>query len=72
MSQTISVCVPDDVKADLDRLTRREGVSRSEILRDALREHLFIRKFRALRTRMVPKAEARGIRTDQDVFDRVS
>ena len=72
MSQTISACVPDDVKADLDRLTERDGLSRSAVLRDALREYLFIRKFRALRAQMVPKAEARGIRTDQDVFDRVS
>ncbi len=72
MSQTIRVSVPDDVSADLDRLMKRDGVSRSAILRDALREYLFIRKFRGLRARMVPKAEARGIRIDQDVFDRVS
>jgi len=72
MGQTISVSVPDDVRADLDRVTKCEGLSRSAVLRDALREYLFIRKFRALRSRMVPKAEATGIRTDQDVFDRVS
>ena len=72
MSQTISVSVPDSMKADLDRLTQRDGMSRSEIVRDALREYLFIRKFRALRSRMVPAAEAQGIRTNQDVFDRVS
>jgi len=72
MSQTISVNVPDDMKAELDKLTKRDGVSRSAVLRDALREYLFIHRFRALRARMVPKAEARGIRTDQDVFDQVS
>lgn len=72
MSQSIRVSLPDEVKAELDKLTKREGISRAEVLRDALRDYLFIRRFRGLRARMVPKARARGIRTDDDVFGRVS
>ena len=37
-----------------------------------IKEYLFFRRFRLLRERMVPKAQARGIYTDQDVFERVS
>lgn len=38
----------------------------------ALERFFFLRQFRLLRERMIPKAQAQGIFTDQDVFDRVS
>jgi hypothetical protein len=31
----------------------------------------FFRRFRLLRERMIARAQAQGIYTDQDVFDRV-
>lgn len=49
-----------------------EGVSRSDLVRESLRDYLFVRQFRKLRKGMMAKASQRGIHTDQDVFDRVS
>lgn len=72
MRQTITVSIPRGIKALLDKVVSQEGVSRSDIVRDSLRDYLFIRRFRSLRKRMVPKAQAKGIYTDQDVFDKVS
>ncbi len=60
------------MKSELEKLSRAEGVSRSDIVRESLRDYLFIRRFRSMRKSMVSKASARGIYTDQDVFDRVS
>ena len=34
--------------------------------------HIFLRRFRSLRDRLASKAQQQGIRTDEDVFDRVS
>ena len=72
MRSTITISLPAEVRIELDRVSREEGVSRSDIVRESVRDYLFIRQFRALRKRMVPKAAQRGIHTDQDVFDRVS
>jgi metal-responsive CopG/Arc/MetJ family transcriptional regulator len=72
MRETITVSLPRKVRQELDRVARREGVSRSDVLRVALEEHLFVRRFRALRRKIMAAAQGRGIFTDEDVFDRVS
>ena len=72
MRHTITISLPEDLKRALDAVTADEATSRSDVIRASLRDYLFVRRFRALRTRMVSKARAQGIHTDQDVFDRVS
>lgn len=72
MRQTITVSIPEEIKNELDEVTAQEGLSRSDIVRESLRDYLFIRQFRSLRRRMVAKARTRGIYTDKDVFDNVS
>jgi metal-responsive CopG/Arc/MetJ family transcriptional regulator len=72
MSQTISITLADDVQIALDEVSRSEGVSRDELVSQAVKQHLFLRRFRSLRERMSAKAATQGIGTDQDVFDRVS
>ena len=68
MRESISISLPAELKADLDRFTEAECVSRSDLFREALREYLFIRRFRALRRELMPYAEAQGLYTDEDVF----
>lgn len=72
MRETVTVSLPQKIRRELDRIAAREGVSRSDVLRASLEEYLFVRRFRALRQRMLAAAQARGIYTDEDVFDRVS
>ena len=72
MRSTITISLPEAVKAEIDRVSKAEGVSRSDVVRESVRDYLFVRRFRALRTSMLPAAARRGIHTDQDVFDRVS
>lgn len=68
MRESISVSLPEEIKTELDRFSEAQGVSRSDTVREALREYFFVRRFRALRERMMPYAEERGIHTDEDVF----
>ncbi|MCH7934336.1 MAG: ribbon-helix-helix protein, CopG family [Gemmatimonadetes bacterium] len=68
MRESISISLPEDLKAELDEAVRAEGVSRSDVVREAVREYLFIRRFRALRQELIPYAEAAGVFTDEDVF----
>lgn len=72
MRETITISIPEEIKAELDKVVREEGISRSDVIRESLRDYLFVRRFRQLRARLLAKARARGIVTDQDVFDRIS
>lgn len=72
MRETITISLPEDIKAEVDAFTQEHGLSRSDLVRQALREYLLIRRFRELRGRMVPHAQAQGIFTDEDVFERIS
>ena len=72
MRSTITISIPAKVRAELDRVSKAEGVSRSDIVRESIRDYLFIRQFRSMRKSMVAKASRRKVYTDQDVFDQVS
>jgi metal-responsive CopG/Arc/MetJ family transcriptional regulator len=72
MRSTITISVPEKMKSELEAVSREEGISRSDIVRESLRDYLFVRRFRAMRKSMTEKAAQNGIYTDQDVFDRVS
>ena len=72
MRSTITISVPEQMRSELDRVSHADGVSRSDIVRESLRDYLFVRRFRTMRNSMVSKASRRGIYTDQDVFDQVS
>jgi metal-responsive CopG/Arc/MetJ family transcriptional regulator len=72
MRESISISLPKDLKAEIDRFTRSEGISRSDLVREAVRDYLFSRRLRALRQEIMPYAEAQGVYTDDDVFREVS
>ena len=72
MSDTFTVTLPSTMRKELDALVKLTGKSRSELVREAVRRQLALERFRALRERLVPKASARGINTDEDVFKLVS
>lgn len=72
MRQIIAISLPNEIKKEIDSLSNKEGISRSDLIRKSIKDYLFVHKFRALRDKMIPKAKAQGIYTDQDVFDRVS
>ena len=55
----------------LDRQSEVQNISKSDLAREALRRFLVVTEFRALRARLVPLAEAQGVHTDDDVFERL-
>ena len=72
MRQTITISLPKKIKKEIDALTAQEGISRSDLIRQSIKDYLFVHRFRALRGQLVSKAKTQGVYTDQDVFDRVS
>jgi len=72
MRQTLSISLPGKLKREIDALVEREGMSRSEIIRESLKDFIYFRRLRTLQRSMVLKARARGVGSEQDIFDRVS
>ena len=72
MKGTLTIRLDKDMERLLDRLSKRTGQSRSDIVRNALRRELSLRRFNDLRRRILPFAEARGYLTDEDVVRDVS
>lgn len=70
MNERITIELPEETKAALDEAVREEGVSPNNFVAKALKDYLFIRRFRNLRERLL--SETTETLTDQDVFDRVS
>ncbi len=72
MKTTLTIRLDEDLQRELDRLAAETGRTRSDIARDALRRQLALLRFEQLRGRVLPFAEARGLLTDEDVFDIIS
>ena len=72
MKSTLTIRLDKDLERMLDRLCKRTGQSRSDIVRQAVRREVSLRRFEDLRRRTMPFAEARGFLTDEDVFREVS
>jgi len=72
MKSTLTIRLDKDLERMLNRLCKRTGQSRSDIVRQAVRREVSLRRFEDLRHRVLPFAEARGYLTDEDVFRDVS
>lgn len=69
---TLTIRIDKDLENLLIKASNRSGKNRSEIAREALKRQLRIEQFEELRKRVMPFAEARGILTDDDIFDQIS
>lgn len=69
---TLTLRISDDLKEQLEALSRVQNRPASELVRESLRRYLAVESFKALRAATVPLAEAQGFLTDEDVFRVVS
>lgn len=69
---TLTIRLDPKLEKALDRLARLSGRSKSEIARHTLKRELAVARFRDLRRKALPFAEAQGLVTDEDVFQVVS
>jgi predicted transcriptional regulator len=69
---TLTIRLPDDLRSELDKLSRDENKAVSDIVRESLRRYVAVERFRALRRKILPFAEAQGLLTDDDVFKALS
>jgi len=72
MNQTLTIRIPDELREELQGISRAEGKPVSDLVRESLRKYIAVYRFRKLRDMVLPFAEAQGILTDEDVYKDVS
>jgi predicted transcriptional regulator len=68
----LNVRIPDDLKKQLDELSRQQHRPASDLVRESLRRYIVVEQLKAIRKVTVPLAEAQGYLTDEDIFKAVS
>jgi predicted transcriptional regulator len=69
---SLTIRIPEKLRLQLVKLSRERQQPVSDLVRDSLRRYVAVERFRALRNKTMPLAEAQGFLTDEDVFKAVS
>ena len=72
MREAVTISLSKELKERLDKLADSEKMNRSDIVKEALKRYLAVNEFQKIRKQMIPKAEAIGIFSDDDVYKIVS
>lgn len=72
MRDVLTISLSGELKNKIDKIVKKRSVSRSDIIRESLKNYLFEIEFEELRRKLIPQAQAKGIFTDEDVFKIVS
>lgn len=65
---TITFRIPEDLKDDLQKISQTEHKPVSDLVRESVRRFVAVERFRQLRRKALPFAEAQGLLTDEDIF----
>ena len=69
---TLTIRLDPKLDKALAMVAKTSGRTKSEIAREALRREVAVARFRELRRKTLPFAEAQGLLTDDDVFRLLS
>ena len=72
MNNIISIRVPNDLRKELQKISKDEAKPVSDLVRESLKRYIAIYRFHKLRDMVLPFAESQGILTDEDVFKKIS
>jgi predicted transcriptional regulator len=69
---TLTIRLDAKLEKALAHIARSTGRTKSEIAREALERQVAVARFRELRRKVLPLAEAHGLVTDEDAFAAIS
>jgi predicted transcriptional regulator len=69
MDTTLTIRLPEEMKVTLQDICKAENKALSDLVRESLKNYLAVKRFRKLRAKTLPFAEAAGFLTDEDVFE---
>ncbi|MCX6991798.1 MAG: CopG family transcriptional regulator [Kiritimatiellaeota bacterium] len=69
---TLTVRLPNELRFELEGISQEQRKPVSDLVRESIRRYVVLERFRALRKKVLPFAEAQGFVVDEDVFKAVS
>ena len=69
---TLTIRLDAKLEKALSRIAKSTGRTKSDIAREALERQVAVVRFRELRRKTLPLAEAQGLISDEDVFAAIS
>ena len=69
---TLTIRLDPKLDKAVERIAKRTGRTKSEIARHALKRRVAVMRFRELRAKTLPFAEAQGLLADEDLFRAMS
>ena len=69
---TLTIRIDDQLENDLDQLAKSQHRTKSDLAREMLRKRIAVERFRELRRKALPLAEAAGYLSDEDIFRELS
>ena len=68
MHKTLTIRLPEDIRKNLQELSKSQHVPVSELVRESIKKYIAIQQFRRVRSKVLPFAETQGLLTDDDIF----
>ncbi len=72
MNTTLTIRIDKELGQFLEKYSKETGLTKSELVRKALKKQLEVETFHQLRKELLPYGETKGWLTDDDVFRDVS
>lgn len=72
MQKSLTVRIPEDIRNDLEELSKSENIPISDLVRESIKRYIVIQRFRRLSNKVLPFAEAQGLLTDDEIFKALS
>lgn len=72
MRTTMTISLPPKLQREVAKAARRDQITLSEYVRKAIQDKLWEDAFDTSRRAALPRAQAQGIYTDEDVFKLIS
>lgn len=69
MNRPMTIRLPEELRKALKEISKAERLPVSDVVRESIRRYAAVYRFRQLRKRVLPFAEAQGLLTDEDVFE---
>lgn len=68
---SLTLRIPEVLERQLEAESKARGISKSDVVREALERDLRVQAWRKLRDQFRPHLERQGIFTEEDVFQRL-
>jgi metal-responsive CopG/Arc/MetJ family transcriptional regulator len=74
MNRSFNITLPENILAELEKISEQEGLTVNEVLSQALRDYIIVRKYGILRMRTIPyyNDELNYSDEDEDMIENVS